>query len=305
MSANAIHALKEALSVAFWWRNDLHSYAKAAVQGEPTFLAGIGWTEDGVTKRDTVDLFVDRLVREQDEHQDLLLALLVDVAAMEDFPGLRGPRIEDSDLKIATARRAVANLRPLVASYEQTLLGHQQARERIDFERQRAAETRATSARLAQLRAEYLGLFAAAPQPRGFALERLLREVFDVFDLDPKASFRTRGEQIDGGFTLDSEHFLLEAKWEKAAAARADVDIFQAELARKADFARGLFLAIAGFDASAVEAHSHAGSQIVLADGGCLLAVLDQRISLPDLLRRKVRHAALTGEVFLPANRIL
>jgi hypothetical protein len=51
-------------------------------------------------------------VRAQDEHQELLLALLVDVAAMEEFPKLR--RVEDAEAKIAEAREAVARLRALV-----------------------------------------------------------------------------------------------------------------------------------------------------------------------------------------------
>lgn len=42
-------------------------------------------------------------------------------------------------------------------------------------------------------------------RPAGVALEPFLRELFDTFDLDPKASFKISGEQIDGGFTLDSE----------------------------------------------------------------------------------------------------
>src|SRR5688572_27086114 len=44
ISANAIAALKDALTAAFWFKRDLYNYAKAAVGGEPTFLAGIDWT---------------------------------------------------------------------------------------------------------------------------------------------------------------------------------------------------------------------------------------------------------------------
>lgn len=44
VSANAIRALKDALTDAFWFKRDLYNYAKAAVGGEPMFLSGIGWT---------------------------------------------------------------------------------------------------------------------------------------------------------------------------------------------------------------------------------------------------------------------
>jgi hypothetical protein len=46
-------------------------------------------------------------------------------------------------------------------------------------------------------------------------------------------------------------------------------------------------------------------SPLILADGGDLLAVLEQRIDLVDLLRRKYRHAAMTGEIFFAVDRIL
>lgn len=38
---------------------------------------------------------------------------------------------------------------------------------------------------------------------------------------------------------------------------------------------------------------------MLLMDGADLMAVLDNRIPLPDMLLRKRRHAAQTGEIFL------
>ena len=44
---------------------------------------------------------------------------------------------------------------------------------------------------------------------------------------------------------------------------------------------------------------------IMLADGGDLMCVLENRISLPDLLLAKRRHAAQTGNIFISATQIL
>lgn len=126
VSANAVQALKEALTAAFWFKSDLYNYAKAAVAGEPLYLSGIEWTNPDVYKRDSVSTFVDRLVRAQDEHPELLVALLVDVAAMKSFPSLA--RAEDSAAKVEQARSTVARLRELVRPYEQTLIAEQEAR---------------------------------------------------------------------------------------------------------------------------------------------------------------------------------
>lgn len=303
ISANAIHALKEALTAAFWFKKDLHNYAKAAVAGEPAFLAGIDWTDKDTLKRDSVSTLVDRLVREQDDHQDLLLALLVDVANMTDFPQLA--RVEDATPKIKAAKEAIAHLKSLVMPYEQALAEHQAVRDKIAVARAEAADHRATKQRLAELKTRYLEIVQMEPRPRGFELEPFLRDLFDTFDLDPKASFRISGEQIDGGFTLDSEHFILEAKWEDPPADRAALDVFAAKVDRKSENTLGLFVAISGFNDAAIEAHSKPRSQTILMDGADLYAVLDDRMDLRELLRRKRRHAAMTGDIRLTAAEIL
>jgi hypothetical protein len=303
VSANAIHALKDALTEAFWFKKDLYNYAKAAVGGEPLFLSGIGWTDPDVYKRDSVSTFVDRLVREQDRHQDLLLAVLVDVASMTDFPQLA--RAEEPDTKIAAARQAIARLKGVVQPYEKALTEQQAAREHIATAQAERSDRLATAQRLAELKDRYTELLQMEPQPRGFALEPLLRDLFDTFDLNPKASFRITAEQIDGGFTLDAEHFLLEAKWENAPSDRAALDVFAGKVNRKAENTLGLFLAIASFQPTAIQTHSGQGSPLILMDGADLYAVLDDRIDLRELLRRKRRHAAMTGEILLTVTQIL
>jgi hypothetical protein len=303
VSANAIRGLKDALTDAFWFKRDLYNYAKAAVGGEPMFLAGIDWTDPDVYKRDSVSTFVDRLVREQDHHQDLLLALLVDVASMTDFPQLA--RVEDHETKIAVAREAVARLKEVVQPYEQALAEQQASREQIAAAQAERADRRATAQRLAELRDRYMEILQMDPHPRGFALEPFLRDLFDAFDLNPKASFRITGEQIDGGFSLDMEHFLLEAKWENAPADRAALDIFATKVDRKSENTLGLFVAISGFERAAAEIHSGHHSPLILMDGADLYAVLDDRIDLRELLRRKRRHAAMTGNIFLTATEVL
>ena len=44
------------------------------------------------------------------------------------------------------------------------------------------------------------------PQPRGYAFEKFLKDVFDAFGLAARASFRLRGEQIDGSLSLGQGH---------------------------------------------------------------------------------------------------
>jgi hypothetical protein len=84
ISANAISALKEALASVFWFKRDLSRYLQTAVR-DPRWLAGIDW--ENQYKRDSIHQFVDRLVADETRHRDLLIRLISDVAAMDDFPG--------------------------------------------------------------------------------------------------------------------------------------------------------------------------------------------------------------------------
>src|SRR5205814_9550018 len=106
--------------------------------------------------------------------------------------------------KAERARVAVAQLQRLVEPHEQA------TRERDDLaERQkRAAEKlRANAAvrqKLEDIRIRYMALVVSTNvQGRGFELERVMYDLFELFDLDPKASFRNTGEQIDGAFALE------------------------------------------------------------------------------------------------------
>jgi len=74
---------------------------------------------------------------------------------------------------------------------------------------------------------------------------------------------------------------------------------------RKLENTLGVFLSINGFAPDGVEAHSKARPSIVLMDGADLMAVLEERIDFVIHLLRKRRHAAHTGEIYLPVHRVL
>jgi hypothetical protein len=130
-------------------------------------------------------------------------------------------------------------------------------------------------------------------------------DLFELFDLDPKASFRNTGEQIDGAFSLDGTDYLFEAKWEQTLA-RADVlDVFASKVRRKLENTLGVFLSIVGFSPDGITAHSAGGAVIILMDGADLMAVFEERIDFVSLLLRKKRHASQTGNIYLPVHQIL
>ena len=152
--------------------------------------------------------------------------------------------------------------------------------------------------KLTQLKAELFSLSQLAPQARGYAFERFLKEFFDVYGLATKEPFRLRGEQIDGSFQLANETYLLEAKWQNQVTGVADLHIFHGKIEQKAAWTRGLFVSNSGFTDEGLAAFGK-GKRVICMDGLDIYEVLNREIPLNHVLDRKVRHAAETGSPFI------
>lgn len=222
---------------------------------------------------------------------------------MESFQHLEV--LDGGNQKAEKARRAVAQLRQMVDTHEEVSKEEAALQDRQRRHREQMQRNSAVRQKLEELRQRFTTIaLGQDPQRKGFELESLMLDLFELFDLDPKASFRNLGEQIDGAFSLDGTDYLFEAKWHRAVVAASDLDSFAAKVRRKLDNTLGLFLAINGFSEDGVRAHSTGRPSVVLMDGADLLAVLEERIDFVTLLVRKKRHAAQTGEIYLPVHRV-
>lgn len=76
------------------------------------------------------------------------------------------------------------------------------------------------------------------------------------------------------------------------------------KVTRKLDNTLGVFLSINGFSEDGVKAHSIGRPNIILMDGSNLMAVLEERVEFVTLLIKKKRHAAHTGEIYLPVHEL-
>ncbi|MBB4084032.1 restriction endonuclease [Brevundimonas lenta] len=152
--------------------------------------------------------------------------------------------------------------------------------------------------RIRQLSGELTALAKLAPQPRGYAFEKFLKSLFDAYGLQGRDPFRIRGEQIDGSFELSHETYLLEAKWQNAFVGAADLYAFNGKVEEKAAWARGLFISYCGFSEDGLHAFGR-GKRLICMDGLDLSETLMGGLSLTDVLRRKVRRAAETGQPFV------
>ena len=296
----AINALKEALTSIYWYKADLRSFIMNTISN-PSLLARINW---GTYKRNIVINIIDFLSNHQETYQNDLLKLIAEVIKIDDYSHLR--RLEDGKEKEERAKSAVAALKKLsIQHYD--LMEEEKDKERKRKEAyEKKLKNKGVNERLEVIKMEYFNLISCTdPQKRGFELEKVLKELFLLFDLDPKASFRIIGEQIDGAFTFDNTDYLFEAKWQQKPVGIKDLDGFSGKLTRKLDNTLGLFLSINSFSEDAVKAHSSGRRLMILMDGSDLMAVIEGRIDLIELLLRKRRHASQTGVIYLKIHKIL
>ncbi len=299
LSPAAVVALKEALCSIYWYKADLKSFLTTCVSN-PSVVNSLNW--DGY-KRQIVADFMELLLKDAEKHTGVLTKLCYEVTNITSFTHLE--HVEDGKQKAAKAKEAVEHLRQLVEPHQDKVSEEAAIKAR---QKERATKLRSSAAvreKLKELNAQFMAIATGTnPQKKGFDLERLMYDIFELFDLDPKASFRNIGEQIDGAFSLDGTDFLFEAKWQKDPVNVQDLDGFSSKVKRKLDNTLGVFLSMEGFSQDGVAAHSAGRPVVILMDGSDLMAVLEERIDFVTLLQRKKRHAAQTGNIFLRVHEI-
>lgn len=295
IAPGAYDALIEALAVVFWNKQPFERFLRLTLRDYPELLSGL--TFDSPKRQVASDLIM-RLAETEDRYQPVTLALMLQVSAMHDFPNLRA-QVDRQELE-ATAADAVAELKQWTAQYGELAAAQEELRADSEAAAERSAHRRTMARVLEELEKRFLAMHAeSGPQQRGSTFEGLLNELFFLFDLNPRKTFVLAEEQIDGAFTFSTDDYLLEAKWEERPAGRAAVDVLAQKVQRKGKNTLGLFVAVSGFSAAAVSAHSNCGTGLIFMDGTDLLSVLRGVISLTDVLEAKRRHVSETGRPLL------
>lgn len=300
IASAACVALKDALASVYWYKSDLRSFLTTTISN-PALLAPLNW---GDYKRNIVTQLVDYMAKRQDQYQAELIRLMAEASRVDDFSHLA--RLEGGKEKADTARKSVAALRKHTAGHDNLAEDQRKVEERRRQAHASLLRNSAVRNGLGKLNGEYLGLLSEPnPQQRGYRLEKLLRTLFELCDLDPRASFKIVGEQIDGAFTFEGTDYLFEGKWQQELVSAADLDVLAGKLSRKLDNTLGLFLSVNGFSEDGVKAHSSGRRLMILMDGSDLMAVLEGRIDLVQLVLRKRREGSQTGNIYLKIHEIL
>lgn len=283
--------LKEALTNVYWKKADLKSFLSIAIKNN-AIIATLDWD---LTKYKIVSELIDRMFQRQDIYKDDLLCLIEQICDMDDFSHLL--RWEDGEEKAKKAKESVNALRKSLEGYFQ-----RKAAEKIETERRanyqaQILKAQNSSEKLQELHSKFLSMYKIQDaQKKGYELERFLIDIFNFFDLDAKSSFRIAGEQIDGAFSFEGADYLLEAKWTKSPIDKADLSVFHEKIESKLKTTLGLFVSINGYTETA-KSSGFRNNNMILMDGQDIMQILENRISLSDMLRLKRRHASQTGEI--------
>jgi hypothetical protein len=262
LSPAAIIALKEALCSVYWYKKDLRTFLTHCLSNK-AILAQINWADKDYHKREIASDIVDLLVNNQNQYLGDLTRICVQLCKMNDFNHLK--RVDDSAKKIEVAKLSVQQLKKLVEPHQDLQKEKDDTAQRQELAKKKLQQNQAVREKLEQVKKQYLVLVRSPnPQGRGFELENLMYDLFNLFDLDPKASFKNIGEQIDGAFNLEGTDYLFEAKWQKEMVNKADLVIFSDKVKTKLENTLGVFLSINGFSEDGIKAHQAGGASIIL-----------------------------------------
>lgn len=299
VASAALIALKEALSRIYWYKKDTRKFIEYTVKNQ-LIVSTIDWENN--IKYESVSQLIDRMNMRPDIYSDDLIKLLYAVSNFNDFSHFDRLKKGDKEKYKSEARSSVIALRNHCKGYFDNLekiKKTEKAKERFVIQQKKTSDY---NKKIEEFKLRYYNLTKLTnSQQRGYELESFLNDLFYFFDLSPRSSFKINGEQIDGAFTHDNLDYLLEAKWHNEPIPRNEIDIFEMEISRKLKTTLGLFVSINGF-VDVITNSSIKFKSIILMDSQDLILVLDNRISLVELIMLKRRHASETGENMCRVN---
>lgn len=294
ISTQALIALKDALANIYWRKKEIRQFIELTMEN-PYIVSTIDWQEN--PKYESVSQLIDRMAARPDLYKNDLLKLFQETSNFNDFSHLKYWDTKGDLTK--RAKESVTKLRAQTKGYFDAIEELNKAAERRIENLEKVKQTISFSEKLETLKKQFFEIASIDnAQQRGYKLEKLLNELFHLFDLQPKASFKITGEQIDGSFTFDNDDYILEAKWQKAQVNAGDLYKFGGKISGKLKNTLGLFISLDGYSPDCTETGSSVVKSMILMDGQDLMLVLDGRIRLNEMIFIKRRHASDTGEIY-------
>ncbi|MCW5982359.1 MAG: hypothetical protein KIT09_30010 [Bryobacteraceae bacterium] len=291
LPADIKNALIEVCGRCFWYKQPLFDmFARAGIP-EDAYLK-----YEHEAKFKIARLLLGDLERAGDDGYLLQKRLLTELCKLRDVPDRDVP---DRDAGLDALRRLKETARVHDLGVEEEKVAGKRRSAGADQLVQRARER---DRRLGELKAEFSAMASSEDvQGRGYGLEDLLKELFALYEIRYRKSYKAEGEQIDGFFAFGGFDYLVEARWRKEKPSLQDLLAFKGKVDRKIESTRGMIISILGFDDDVVRRLREAGpANLILVDGYDLTLILEGRVSLTDGLQAKIERAAQEGNIYYP-----
>jgi hypothetical protein len=218
------------------------------------------------------------------------------------FRNLPDPKASNPDAGLSALRRlkelAVENKIEIEEIKRDT-----KSRKMIAEEKKKIIEERAQ--RLIDLQKAFSsGIVNPERAVAGYSLEDILEQLFSLFDLDYRKSYKIDTQQIDGHFRFEGFDYLVEAKWRTDQPTESEIGGFERKIETKLESTRGLFVSINGFRDEVIKKFEGRGSKILFMTGEDLTLLLEGIMDLKEALRIKIERAAQEGKVFVSISSI-
>ena len=135
-------------------------------------------------------------------------------------------------------------------------------------------------------------------QQKGYAFEIYLKHLFEAFNLDVRASYRTENDQIDGSFILNGNTVLIEDKYRTTEISKDDLLLFSHKIETKSPFTKGVFVTLSRPSDKVIEYFYDKSSRFILFTVEEIYILLENKNSLINILTKKFRHLEETGNIF-------
>lgn len=131
-----------------------------------------------------------------------------------------------------------------------------------------------------------------SPQKRGRIFDReFLRDFFNLQGIEYTPPFRTPTEENDGALFYESNHILLQAKWENESIGAPHIREFKFKLIKRKML--GVFISISGFTSTAEKEAVEVNKDLILLDGEEFERILAERLQIQGILHDKFKYLRL------------
>lgn len=293
LPAHYLELLSDALLKVYWYKASFRAALRRAEIPEGLLAT---WAPEE-TKRD----FWERLLpclETTDTGIRVLVRLADAVSEQKTFPDLE--RMEDSELRIKSARKAIDDLNDYRKRQREKAQEQREEKRNRESVRKAREESMARQHNLDSLNARLDGLATQlGSQEAGYEFEKWFYDLMDYFEIDNRRPYKIDGRQIDGSVTVEGTTYLVELKFTSNQSDAPDIDSFKNKVVTKADNTMGIMVSISGYSSIAIKEASRDKTPLLLLDFKHLYMLFTGSLRFAEMVARVRRHSSQTGQAYL------